>query len=80
VITTIDLLIAEYGQADVRLDEVSEKYFGLSPKTASAHAAKRALPVLAYRASDSQKAPWLIRVTDLADYLDNRRSQRAALL
>ena len=73
------LLLAEYGQADVHLDVISMKYFGMSPTVAKRHAARSSLPVLAYRTAPSQKAPWLVRITDLAEYLDAQRDAAVQL-
>lgn len=72
---TLFLLMAEFGQADVPLEVVAKKYFNLEKKEAYARAKLRSLPVPAYRAIDSQKAPWLVSVADLAAYLDKQRAQ-----
>ena len=69
-------LLAEFnGRAEIPLDEVAPRYFGISPRTASARAGAQALPVPAYRAGDSQKSPWLVSAVDLARYLDERRAE-----
>lgn len=69
------LLMAEHGEADIKLESISEKYFGLAPEQAKRKASSGKLPVTAYRAASSQKAPWLVRVSDLADYLDQCRAE-----
>ncbi|WP_227369867.1 pyocin activator PrtN family protein [Halomonas sp. M20] len=69
-------LLAEFnGRAEIPLEEIAPRYFGISPKTAGARAIAQALPVPAYRAMDSQKSPWLVSAVDLARYLDERREQ-----
>lgn len=69
-------LLAEFdGRAELPLDEVAPRYFGISPRTASVRANAQALPVPAYRAGDSQKSPWLVSAVDLAKYLDERRAE-----
>lgn len=69
-------LLAEFdGRAELPLDEVAPRYFGISPRTASARAGAQALPIPAYRAGDSQKSPWLVSAVDLARYLDERRAE-----
>ncbi|MBB3185753.1 hypothetical protein FHR95_003346 [Halomonas fontilapidosi] len=69
-------LLAEFdGRAELPLEEVAPRYFGISPRTASVRAGAQALPVPAYRAGDSQKAPWLVSAVDLAKYLDERRAE-----
>lgn len=71
---TLFLLLAEFEEADVPLDRVAEKYFGLGPDKAKRMAAARTFPVPAYRAGESQKSTWLVRLSDLAEYLDGRRA------
>ena len=72
---TVYLLMAEFGSAAVPLDAVAKKYFGLEIPQAKVKAKRQQLPVPVYRTSDSQKAPWLISVVDLADYLDSQREK-----
>lgn len=62
-------LLAEFGAAEIPLDLVATKYFGLSAAKAKARAALHQLPVPAYRAG-SQKSPWLISADRLANWLD----------
>lgn len=69
-------LLAEFnGRAELPLDEVAPRYFGISARTAGMRAGAQALPVPAYRAGDSQKSPWLVSAVDLAEYLDARRAE-----
>ncbi|MCK0767946.1 MULTISPECIES: pyocin activator PrtN family protein [Chromohalobacter] len=69
-------LLAEFdGRAEIPLEEVAPRYFGVNARTASARAAAQALPVPAYRAVDSQKSPWLVSAGDLAGYLDQRKAE-----
>ncbi|WP_251978596.1 pyocin activator PrtN family protein [Salinicola avicenniae] len=73
-------LLAEFdGRAELLLEEVAPRYFGISAKTANARALAQGLPVPAYRALDSQKSPWLISAADLASYLDKRRAEASAM-
>ncbi len=74
---TTFLLMAEFGTADVPLESVAQKYLGLDAKVAKMRAARGELPFPAYRASGSQKSPWLVRITDLAAWLDEARSRAA---
>lgn len=68
-------LLAEFGgRAEIPLEEVAPRYFGISAKTAASRASAQALPVPAYRAMDSQKSPWLVSAIDLGRYLDERRA------
>ena len=68
------LLLAQFGQADIPLSQVAEHYLGLSERKASDMASRCKLPFPAYKAG-SNKSPWLVRVTDLAAYLDKAREQ-----
>ncbi|MCT8467656.1 pyocin activator PrtN family protein [Chromohalobacter canadensis] len=61
--------IAEFdGRAELPLEGVATRYFGISARTAGMRAGAQALTVPAYRAGDSQKAPWLVSAVDLASY------------
>lgn len=71
---TTFLLLAEFGQADIPLDQVADKYLGLAADKAKKQAALQKLPFPVYRAG-SQKSPWMVRVSDLAEYLDAKRAE-----
>lgn len=73
---TAFLLMAQYGKADVPLEEIAADYLGMKPKEANTRATRGALPFPAYRVG-SNKSPWLVRVTDLAAYLDAEREKAA---
>lgn len=75
---TAFLMMAEFGTADVPLEQVAQKYLGLDARVAKMRAARGELPFPAYRASSSQKAPWLVHVTDLAAWLVQARERAAA--
>ncbi len=75
--TEAALLIA-YGDVNIPLSEICEKYLGLNKAEANRQARARAtadktkkqLPITAFRLTDSQKSPWLVRVSDLARFTD----------
>lgn len=71
---TVFLLMAEFGTADIPLEKVAPKYLSKSAERANADAARHRLPFPVYRAG-SQKSPYLVRVTDLADHLDKERAK-----
>ena len=73
---TAFLLLAQYGKADVPLSDVASDYLGMTQKEANTRAKRAALPFPAYRVG-SNKSPWLVRVTDLAAYLDAEREKAA---
>ena len=71
---TIFLLMAEFGQADIPLEEVASKYLQLTPEKAKRKAAKQEFPFPVFRAGN-QKTPWMVSVSDLAEYLDKQRAE-----
>lgn len=76
-VSTIFLLMAEFGQADIPIEKACERYLGLDVKSAKARAARSELPFPAYRCG-SQKSPWVVRVSDLAAWLDGEREKGLA--
>ena len=65
-------LLAEFGEAEIPLQRVCEKYFGLSVSKAKRRACLQQLPIPAYRVG-SQKSPWFISAADLAKHIDQQR-------
>lgn len=70
---TMFLLMAEYETATVPLSQVCEKYFGMKSATAERKASENKLPVPTFRTAESQKAPRMVHIADLADYIDEQR-------
>lgn len=68
-------LLAEFGEANIPLDRVAPKYFGLSFEEARRRAPAKMLPCKTFRLG-GQKSPWLVSAADLAELIDQRR-QRA---
>ena len=64
-------LLAEFGEANIPLDKVALKYFGLSPGEAKRRAPARLLPCRVFRLG-SQKSPWLVSAADLAELIDRQ--------
>lgn len=75
MMNTVFLLLAEFGTTTIPLADVSEKYFGLKPSTAEKKASMGEFALPTFRASDSQKAPRMIHVQDLAEHLDKQRQK-----
>lgn len=75
-LNTVFMLMAEFGTAAIPLDVVAERYLGIGKTVASTRAARSELPFPAFRA-DSQKAPWLVSVSDLAAWLDREMDKAA---
>jgi Pyocin activator protein PrtN len=70
-------LLAEFGEANISLDEIAGKYFGLSPQEAKRRAAAKRLPCPAFRLG-GQKSPWLVSAADLATLIDKARELAAS--
>jgi len=69
-------LLAEFGEANIPLERVSPKYFGLSYEEARRRAPAKMLPCPAFRLG-GQKSPWLVSAADLAELIDARREKAA---
>jgi hypothetical protein len=70
-------LFARFETPTVALDAICDEFFGLSRAKANEYAAENKLPVPTFRATDSQKAPRLVHLDDLARWLDSRRAAAA---
>ncbi len=70
---TVFLLLAEFDTGIIPLDDIAEKYLGLSTAQARRRAASQALPFPVHKAISSQKAPWLVSAQDFAKHLDQQR-------
>ena len=67
-------LLAEFGEANIPLEKVAPKYFGLSYNEARRSALAKLLPCRAFRLG-GQKSPWLVSAADLAELIDRQRSK-----
>lgn len=67
-------ILAEFGEANIPLEKVAPKYFGLSYAEACRRAPAKLLPCRAFRLG-GQKSPWLVNAADLAELIDRRRKQ-----
>jgi len=67
-------LLAEFGEANIPLERVAPKYFGLSFEEARRRAPAKMLPCPVFRLG-GQKSPWLVSATDLAELIDLRRGK-----
>ncbi|MDR6298234.1 pyocin activator PrtN family protein [Pantoea dispersa] len=76
---TLFLLMAEYETATVPLSQVCEKYFGLKAATAERKAAENKLPIPTFRTAESQKAPRMVHISDLAEFIDRQRAESKAM-
>jgi len=66
------LLSAVFKGPVVPLQEICDRYLGMSWHTARTEAALNRLPFPTFRVAQSQKAPLMVRVSDLASHLDKQ--------
>ena len=72
---TFELLFKEYQEIDIPVEKVTPKYLGITSATeAKRKARKGELPFPVFRVP-TRKSLWLVRITDLADYLDRIREE-----
>lgn len=69
---TVDLLLKVHGAVMIPLADICDHYFNCGFAQASRKAALNQLPVPTWRMIDSVKAPLMVRVQDLAEYIDAR--------
>ncbi len=73
--TLFMLLAAHNGQALIPLQQVGEQYLGIADKAKLSQKARAGeLPLPAFRMEKSQKAPWLVSIQDLAEYIDQQKA------
>lgn len=63
-------LLAVHRAPAIPLADVCEKYLGMKYEHARRKANKNALPFPAYRLDESKKAPWMVNLAHLAEYID----------
>ena len=68
---TAYLLMAQFESPTVALKDIALQYLGMTPGEAQREANMNRLPIPTFRLRDSQKAPLMIKVDDLAKHIDN---------
>ncbi|WP_245732142.1 pyocin activator PrtN family protein [Thalassotalea agarivorans] len=69
------LLMAEFGVRQlIPLEELAQPVLGLSKNSAKRKAKKYELPFPVVKLNGSQKAPYLVSINDLAEYIESRCS------
>lgn len=71
------MLYAHFESPTVKLEDICDEYFGIGRAKAYERAALETLPVPTFRTCDSQKAPRMVYLKDLADLIDRQRGQAA---
>lgn len=72
---TILLLMAEFESPIIPLEDIREKYLGLGKAEAEKKAKRHELPFPAFRMS-GQRSPWLVKVEELANYIDETNKKQ----
>nr|WP_294864386.1 pyocin activator PrtN family protein [uncultured Pseudogulbenkiania sp.] len=70
---TAFLLMAQYEKPLIPLESAAADFLGISARLAKERAATGTLPFPTMRLTDSQKAPRLVHVDDLAKWIDETR-------
>ena len=66
------MLLAVHRAPLIPLADICKQYFNVGPKKAREKAALNLLPVPAWRLLDSREAPLMVRLSDLAAYIDTQ--------
>lgn len=64
------LLLMRFETPTISLENICEEFFGCSKGTAKLKAKSGTLPVPAFRLGTSQKLPWMVKLQDLAQFID----------
>ncbi|MCL9777067.1 pyocin activator PrtN family protein [Vibrio methylphosphonaticus] len=67
-------LLARFESPTVELKQISQEFFGVTPKTAEQRAKACDFPVPTFKLRDSERSPSLIKIEDLAAYIDQRHA------
>ncbi|MCO6549911.1 MULTISPECIES: pyocin activator PrtN family protein [Gilliamella] len=70
---TVFLLMAEFNTPTIPLSQIAERYLGMTIATANKKASSGELAIPSFRLDAGQKAPRIVHIQDLADYIDKQR-------
>ncbi|MFS9379440.1 pyocin activator PrtN family protein [Citrobacter sp. ANG330] len=76
---TLYFLMAEFETVTPALSDICEKYLGIKPSTAEKKALRGELTLPTFRIGESQKAPRLVHLSDLAEQIDRARKEAREL-
>ncbi|CCN48924.1 conserved hypothetical protein [Vibrio nigripulchritudo MADA3029] len=65
-------LLARFGSPTVPLKEICNEFFGITPKTAEERAKACDFPIPTFKLRESQRCPTMVKVEDLAQYIDKQ--------
>ena len=69
------MLLMKFESPIIPLDNICNDYFGCSKNTAKQRARSGTLPVPVFRLGKSQKLPWMIKVQDLAHFIEKSSNE-----
>ncbi|OCG72946.1 pyocin activator PrtN family protein [Gilliamella sp. Occ4-3] len=72
---TVFLLMAEFNTPTIPLSQIAERYLGMKPETANKKAICGELSIPTFRLDQGQKAPRIVHIKDLADFIDMKREE-----
>ncbi|TOQ09135.1 pyocin activator protein PrtN [Vibrio parahaemolyticus] len=59
----------------MELKQISQEFFGITPKTAEQRAKARNFPIPTFKLRDSERSPTLVKIEDLANHIDRQYEQ-----
>ena len=65
-------LLARFGSPTVELKDVCKEFYGITPKTAEQKVKACDFPVPTFKLRDSKRCPTLMKVEDLAAFIDTK--------
>ena len=75
---TEQMLLEVHKSPALPLEDICDAYFNLNPHSARVAANAHALGVPTFRLRESNKAPFMVHLSDLAEYIDTRAAQSRA--
>lgn len=69
------LMAAHSSRMTLTVEEVGKQYWDMSPEHSQRLAREGRFPVTCFKLDDSRKSPWVIMLSDLSNYLDDRRQK-----
>jgi hypothetical protein len=75
VTPTEKLLLEVHKSPAIRLADVCEQHLGKNYQNAKLAAARNALPFAVFKLDESQKAPWMVSLSDLAAHIDSQATK-----
>jgi hypothetical protein len=72
---TQDLLFSKFGSVIIPVEEIAETYLNLARRTALNKAKTHSLPFPCFKLGDSNKAPYVVHLTELVNFIEKKRSE-----